>query len=485
MDRRLMPFTLSRPARRRLAWGAGAVMLGGFVAVFAGPFGPAPAPDPARIVNAPTPSLWLSDLAAPAARGFASLGYRDPVMRHVDPAPVVAERVVRDAAVPPLALAPEPRAPLDTPAETRALTPALTPAPVAVAAVDESRSQPVTRSPMPRARPALSDPTEQAPVVLARSLVPAARPEGVARLATIVLASLDLPIDTGPAPGISQTVAPAPSPAPSVAPAPAIAVAGNPCGRARAIPRRSGSAPAGSDIASSLAQVSGRARDDALVQQVLAGNIPDHLRGLVPVTFDATVSGRPTRVTLCVMPDYLAVGSDRDHVRIPLGMPAALRVAAALDMALPTRRIVDAIYAQADVRLAPAPMEPTAQMSTTAYFVRHNATIEQQRRAAGAGAGVLVAGHKKDVVISTRLESAPGRVAIYGWHRANGRAIQPLSTVHGAQYADYSHGIRLISRTAYVNGRAVDLAQVLGDASLAGMISDEGPIRNSRLLAGL
>ena len=92
---------------------------------------------------------------------------------------------------------------------------------------------------------------------------------------------------------------------------------------------------------------------------------------------------------------------------------------------------------------------------------------------------------RTSVVISARLAQAPGRVAIYGWHRTNGRAIQPLSTVHGAQYADYSHGIRLISRTAYVNGRAVDLATLLGDRELAGLISDEGPIRNSRLLAQL
>ena len=64
-----------------------------------------------------------------------------------------------------------------------------------------------------------------------------------------------------------------------------------------------------------------------------------------------------------------------------------------------------------------------------------------------------------------------------GGTSTNGRAIQPLSTVHGAQYADYSHGIRLISRTAYVNGRAVDLATLLGDGELAGLISDERPIR--------
>jgi hypothetical protein len=81
---------------------------------------------------------------------------------------------------------------------------------------------------------------------------------------------------------------------------------------------------------------------------------------------------------------------------------------------------------------------------------------------------VLLAGHKKDLVLANRLSSNRGRVAIYGWHRGNGDPIQPLSTVHGEYYADYSHGIRLVSRTAYVNGRPVDLRSLLTDGTYAG-----------------
>jgi len=97
-----------------------------------------------------------------------------------------------------------------------------------------------------------------------------------------------------------------------------------------------------------------------------------------------------------------------------------------------------------------------------------------------------MAGHKKDLVVSNRLWRNPGRVAIYGWHQPNGRAIQPLSTVHGAEYADYSHGVRLVARTAYLNGRAIDLEDLLADATYAGLLSDEGPIsRPAVLLASL
>lgn len=245
---------------------------------------------------------------------------------------------------------------------------------------------------------------------------------------------------------------------------------------ARAIPRRPGSAAGGEAVMARVGNGSGSSRDDRLVQEALAGNVPSHIRELQPVTFSGTVGGRSVDVTICVTPDYLAIGSDADNVRVPLGLPAALRVADAFDMMLPTTTMVDAIYRQADVRVAPSPMTPGSSMSSTSYFLRHDATIDGQFARAGARAGMLVAGHKKDLVIANRLSRNPGRVAIYGWHRTNGNAIQPLSTVHGAYYADYSHGIRLVSRTAFVNGRAVDLSELLTDERYAGFLNSDGAL---------
>jgi hypothetical protein len=121
-------------------------------------------------------------------------------------------------------------------------------------------------------------------------------------------------------------------------------------------------------------------------------------------------------------------------------------------------------------------MSPGAAMSSTDYFLRHDATVDAQFDRAGARDGLLVAGHKKDLVLSNRLSRAPGRVAIYGWHRAGGTPIQPLSTVHGEDYADYSHGIRLVARTAHVNGRAVDLRGLLTDGQYAGLLNGAGPL---------
>ena len=70
----------------------------------------------------------------------------------------------------------------------------------------------------------------------------------------------------------------------------------------------------------------------------------------------------------------------------------------------------------------------------------------------------------------------PGRVAIYGWHVGSGHPIQSLSLVHGARYADYSHGVRLIAATAYVEGAPRSIFAVLEDPELAGVLNDEGAV---------
>jgi hypothetical protein len=99
--------------------------------------------------------------------------------------------------------------------------------------------------------------------------------------------------------------------------------------------------------------------------------------------------------------------------------------------------------------------------------------------------GILTAGDKKDLVLTNRLWSNLSRVAIYGWHLPDGMPIQPLSTVHGMRYADYSHGIRLISAIAYMNGEARQLLSLLEDPQAAGLFSNEGAIRHAADLVNI
>lgn len=253
------------------------------------------------------------------------------------------------------------------------------------------------------------------------------------------------------------------------------------------IPPRACSAMTGSEFADFIASMDGASREQAILDELKRGNMPDFLRRLKPVALRHILeSGRVATVTIFVMPDYLAIGSDDDFLRIPMALPTAVEIANRFGFILPTRRMVDAIFQQSVFQLAPEPMPPGPQMRSTAYYWEHNQKINQQSVACRHLLGALVSGHKKDVVLSDRLNRYGRRVAIYGWHHLSGVPIQPLSTVHGAEYADYSHGIRLVSDTILLDGNPCSIYTVLGDVRLAGVLSDEGVIREARwLMTGL
>jgi hypothetical protein len=221
-------------------------------------------------------------------------------------------------------------------------------------------------------------------------------------------------------------------------------------------------------------------REAAILDQALSGNFPTFLRRSDPVQLHGrSADGTPMSITLCVSPDYLAIGSDKDYMFVPMRVSTAIAVANRYEALLPTRRMVDAIYDQARVHLHPQPLPAGDTMRTTGYYWHHSELVRVQRASFEEPPGALTAGDKKDLVLTNRSWTNPGRVAIYGWHLADGRPIQPLSTVHGSRYADYSHGVRLVSAVAYVNGAAVSLLKLLEDPKLANVLSDEGVLRNA------
>jgi hypothetical protein len=233
----------------------------------------------------------------------------------------------------------------------------------------------------------------------------------------------------------------------------------------------------GSEFVRHVAALSEPQREQAILRQLLAGNVPDFLRTLRSVQLRHTLEDKRTvTVTVCVTPDYLAIGADDDFLRIPMNLYTAMAVASRFGFVLPTKKLVDAIYDQSAYRLTPEPMPPGPQMRSTTYYETHNRKIKEQCLARGMPLGALVAGHKKDVVLTNRLAHQPGSIAIYGWHRQAGMPIQPLSTVHGAQYADYSHGIRLVSDTVWLDGQPWSIYKVLQHPELAKVLSTEGAI---------
>ncbi|MEX1212552.1 MAG: hypothetical protein WEA36_06890 [Balneolaceae bacterium] len=217
-------------------------------------------------------------------------------------------------------------------------------------------------------------------------------------------------------------------------------------------------------------------RQEAAVREILSGNIPESLRELAPLTLE---SGDGATLTVWVMRDYLAIGGEGTSIRMPLSLPSARQIAREWGLYLPTPPLVDAIYEQSDLKLVPEPMPPTAEMRSNAYYKRHQASIEEQRN--GRAANGLLAGHKKDLVVSTRLDARPDRVAIYGWHWEEGDPIQPLSLVHEASYEDYSHGVRLIHPYGQLNGEWVPLVTLLDDPSWNRELSGEASLDWERL----
>lgn len=245
------------------------------------------------------------------------------------------------------------------------------------------------------------------------------------------------------------------------------------------LPPRAPGALGGDAFAAAVSDLPRVGREERIVAEVLAGNVPAWWRELVPVTMSRDVAGRQMTVTFWATPDYLAIGDDDDWFLMPLSPGAAQRIADATATSLPTPPMVDAIWDRAAIRLGPDSIAPSAAMITVPVFADHMRMI-RARRATRAASHGLTAGHKKDVVLSARLDTLPGRVAIYGWHKPDGMPIQPLWTGHTVDHVDYSHGIRLIWHVVEVDGTPHELADLLRDPVLAAAVSDEGVIHRPR-----
>lgn len=249
-------------------------------------------------------------------------------------------------------------------------------------------------------------------------------------------------------------------------------------------PARSPTAAGGREFIARIDTLPAAEREQLIFTEIGAGNLPAFLRQtrLIAATW-ADAAGDSHRVVFRCCPDYLAVGSEGDFVRMPMTPVTAQKLADLFDACLPTRKLVDAIHAAAAVKLAPQFYAPDGDRNERpATFFRHQEEIEKQLAGLGAEKGELISGSKKDIVISNRL-SEPGReghVAIYGWHRPDGQPIQPLTNIHSGRYADYSHGVRLIGSTLLVDGVPRRMTELLGDSLLYKLISDEeGPMPQS------
>jgi len=101
-----------------------------------------------------------------------------------------------------------------------------------------------------------------------------------------------------------------------------------------------------------------QARDSLAKIEILSGNMPSFLRRFVKIHTSITDSstGKIINAYYFAAPDYLSLGNDDDWARIPLTPMAAQIIADSFHCFLPTRKMVDDIYLQSVVKLAPVPM---------------------------------------------------------------------------------------------------------------------------------
>jgi hypothetical protein len=262
-------------------------------------------------------------------------------------------------------------------------------------------------------------------------------------------------------------------------------------------------------------------REDAIVSQLVAGNMPDRLLAWIDVNLSVTTKAGAITGTVRVLPDYLAVGDDDDYVYVPLDPVSAQRVADAFGAVLPTARICHAIYKQADPKhqIVAVPRDyyldsklrktgkPGRAQSSSAAYLEHSDTMQAKMAAAGIRLGELVAGYKKDVVISQRLHGGPvsmpgkvplNRIAFHGFYDDHGFPREPCyengkgrpdpscpvdcpAVAHDQRFSDYSQGVRLVHPMMVANGKSMKVADVLADPELSQLISCDGPIVPPRI----
>ena len=240
---------------------------------------------------------------------------------------------------------------------------------------------------------------------------------------------------------------------------------------------------AGSDFMRRADTTSFWALEDIIVETVTAGQVPDALRHFRKITFTTPVVDsveilrKKHKVEMWVLPDYVAIGTNDDFVRMPMGPLAAQRIADALDCTLPTPFLVDRIAEASEGHVDIFPFRPLGNRnSQPIVFQDSNNAINAQFKAYGYEFGQFISGLKKDIVLTYKimtLTEYERNVAIYGWHHPDGRAQQPLFVRHGNFYVDYSHGVRLIYNKVKIDGVEYNIREILQSPELYRLLSDE------------
>lgn len=207
-----------------------------------------------------------------------------------------------------------------------------------------------------------------------------------------------------------------------------------------------------------------QAKMEKLIEAEIAkGNLPSFCRPENMKTL--AIEGKDgTRVEFKAALDYLAIGSDQDYVRIPITPVLAQTLSEKYGWGMPTRPMAHAIHDLADIKLTGVGLvndeEDQLHMQGNAFIQRHNREINKQLGAEGLqrlkSGKALVAGHKKDVIISRYVIDHPNGAMDYSGLYIDGKNPIQDNPAHEWSYRDYSHGFRPIAGNvviAYPDGR--------------------------------
>lgn len=262
------------------------------------------------------------------------------------------------------------------------------------------------------------------------------------------------------------------------------------------IPEKPENALGGREFISLLGDLVDQEREEKIFQEIANGNIPEFLRKFKTIEVTSTDQyGVVHRGEYRVMPDVLAIGSNDNFVRIPITPITARKIADIFGCILPTRKIVDDVHENASSRIpmvtAPSiakrlgiPWDPdrpdSEYMISNLFYEIHNELTEERRKEYGHKLGELISGIKKELIITKKLltaEQGREKLAFHGGLKPGGGFWQSGADIaHTATYVDYSHGVRLVARMTKVDGKEMDIVDVLKDSVLCKLVSDEGPL---------
>jgi len=232
-----------------------------------------------------------------------------------------------------------------------------------------------------------------------------------------------------------------------------------------------------------------------LLMQWETGNIPDFLRHPKKISIPTRNGGT---ISVYAMPDYFAVGSNHDYVRFPMWPAMAQAIARQYDLSLPTRTVVDAIWNEAGRTGAQLPASSLATTSfirseedepylnSPGFVLQRDREINDLMASRGIRPGTLIAGPKKELVVSNGAARNDRQIHFYGLYDANGKPIQrgPAHGPLGYRHDEYALGIRFLSQMVTVtdmngNKKVISMNEALMDKDLSKDLNKVGWTTNN------